>query len=243
MANPYTHVVRQGDHLYRISDEYNVEPNVILDANPFLNGRENTLFPGEELTIPVRSEKEEPGETEKHHPFDSEKGGIFLRLRLLKADGSPLENSEYLLELEEGVESRTGSTDGKGQLEEKITAAMKTARITVRIPEPPGEGEEGPPREIPVSWDLSIGGLHPLHYPDSEASCISGVQQRLNNLRFDCGSVTGAMNDATKEAVRSFRKKYGMAEGDQLDRAVLSKLAEIHDQPDSLVERPAEKES
>ncbi len=173
MANPYTHVVKKGEHLFLLSDEYNVKPGVILEANPALKERENTLLPGEELVIPVNEEKDELGATEEHHPFGSDRSKVLLRLRILKGDFSPAVGAPYTLHIDGEEAARTGNTNGDGMIEENNIPMQTTdATLTVRIlpPEPtdgnePGEEISG---AIPVVYSLKVGALEPIRTPCSE---------------------------------------------------------------------------
>ena len=50
---------------------------------------------------------------------------------------------------------------------------------------------------------LLLGEVDPI---DS----VSGVQARLNNLDFQCGSVSGEMDSPTREAIREFQRSCGL---------------------------------
>ncbi len=246
MADPYRVVIRRGDHLFKIAAAFNVSKwSTIWDANQELRSKPrknpNQLCDGDELLVPVPEDNEEPGATEANHPFQMPGSELQLRLRLLNSDFSPLADLDYSLEVVDGDGHKTalqGRTDAKGQLSQAIPPASAKATLTARVPLP--AGTKAPPgSEIPMTWNLWIGALHPMLEPAPDDACLPGVQQRLNNLGFDCGEVTGQINENTKAAIRAFRRKFGLPDGDSSDEALQNKLREVHDLPDSIVKPTA----
>ena len=77
--------------------------------------------------------------------------------------------------------------------------------------------------------------MNPILEEAPDAQCVSGIQQRLNNLGFLCGLEMGVLNDNTREAIRSFQKTYGLTIDGQPSVEVQKKLAQIHDKPNSVV--------
>src|SRR5437588_767968 len=55
----------------------------------------------------------------------------------------------------------------------------------------------------------------------------TGIQQRLNNLGFDCGSEDGEIGDASKEAIKTFQEAYKLDVTGEADDATKNKLKEL----------------
>jgi hypothetical protein len=163
----------------------------------------NVLFADDEIFIPELQLKEVSKPTEQTHKFKRKGEPCKLKIQLLKS-GKPRANEDYVLELEGKLIQ--GKTDGEGKLEHFIPGEAKSARLTLR------NGKE----VIPIR----IGDLDPVE----EAS---GIQQRLNNLGYECGSEDGAIGDATKEALKRFQADYKLNVTGEADDATKSKLKEL----------------
>ena len=76
--------------------------------------------------------------------------------------------------------------------------------IKVQIPPTAATGflQVGPPDNL-LQMNLVLGALHP-------AETNSGVQQRLQNLGFDCGPLDGIVGPRTRAAVTAFQTKFGL---------------------------------
>ena len=53
------------------------------------------------------------------------------------------------------------------------------------------------------------------------------VQGTLNSLGYDCGTADGTAGERTRNAVRSFRRDYGMADSDLIDLELMKKILEV----------------
>lgn len=140
--------------------------------------------------------------------------------------------ARYVLQIA-GVEAPLeGTTDDLGQIELPVGRATRQASLTVYPPPPPREESGGAVvGESPTTFDLDVGSLAPIQEPAPDDACVTGVQQRLQNLGFECGPATGEMTDATRAAIRAFRRAYGLADGDASDGELQRKRAEVHDSP------------
>ncbi len=230
MADPRVHVVQGGEHLSQIAARYGFNHwDAIWDdpANEELKNRRknpNHLARGDLLTIPIREQHWESVATEELHTFKVEPVKVYLRLQLLEPPDKegkrePIADTDFSLHIPGEREPREGTTGSKGEIEMEIPRHTLQAELVVHT-------------EFPKSFPLAIGELDPIGEETEEnpdGSSISGVQQRLNNLGFNCGEVTGKMNDLTRGAIRSFRKEHDLAEGDQCNDELRNKLQEEHD--------------
>ena len=111
-----------------------------------------------------------------------------LRIRVLLGD-KPRRCEPYELKIGERVQR--GTTDGNGNIECPIPA--RAMRGELRVGREPSV----------LQRTLLLGEVDPI---DS----VSGVQARLNNLDFQCGSVSGEMDSPTREAIREFQRSCGL---------------------------------
>jgi hypothetical protein len=119
----------------------------------------------------------------------------------------------YLLEVDGLITE--GETDGDGLLESPIPATATEGRLRLWWGE---DTSPGSAHEIL----LKIGQLEPTER-------LRGIQARLNNLGFRCGSVDGVPNPATEAALRDFQQRHGLDVTGQADAATSRKLEQLHD--------------
>ncbi|MBI2900915.1 MAG: peptidoglycan-binding protein [Planctomycetes bacterium] len=257
MADPRKIVVQPGDHIAKIAaDNCLSDWRTIWEASADVREKRKNphmLCPGDVLTVPVSPDGEESGQTEKTHPFQSPGQPLTLRIRILHPDCAAVADAPFTLEIpgmivkrkndkgeeeDATVDSIAGKTDAEGNLKPDTDFALPPGatqgKLTVNVPAPADAAEPGGPSTL--VWELSIGSLRPIADSDSSGEpMIAGVQQRLNNLGFDCGEVTGKMNEAkpeedpTAQAIRSFCAKFGLSERSKPDEEFRRRLAEVHD--------------
>lgn len=268
------HQTQGAEHISSIAKDHDFRQwRTLWDANGDLSGRRanpNILFtgdrrnPGDVVIIPEPADKRDSGETEQTHRFEVRQTKLFLRLRILRDDFQPMKDTKYKLILPDGVEPREGKTDANGQIEEEIARQVTRAVLMVRMKAEDSdataeggdggnaaEGADGGDEDsgeirgdVPVKWELKIGGLNPLQEQAPDARCVSGVQQRLNNLAINCGPVDGIVGPNTRAGLTAFQELFGLeANGRCDDDPTQSKLVEVHDKPDSIVEPSPSTES
>jgi N-acetylmuramoyl-L-alanine amidase len=164
----------------------------------------NVLSPGDEVFIPEIEVKEESRPTDQRHKFKFKGEAVKFKVRLLLM-GEPRKNEPYVLDVDGKLIN--GTTDGDGQLEHVVPANAKAGRLILK-----GGAEEFP---------LRFGHLNPIDE-------VSGVQQRLNNLGFHCGSEDGEAGDAFKAAVSAFQARYNLPATGEVDGATRAKLEGLH---------------
>ena len=241
---------RGNDHISKIAaDAGFTHWHTLWNANPALHAQRhnpNLLFKGDqthvgdELTIPDREANDVVAASGSRHRFVLRSDTLFLRLRVLKADFTAIAPAAYTLTVD-GT-TFTGQTDRFGQLVAEIPRTAQAGELVVRAvaadidpagaPSPGGAPLRGP---VPLRWSLQIGALNPLMEQAPTDDCISGVQQRLNNLGFQSGPITGVLDDTTRAALREFQVMLGLPATGKPDQArTQPELRAVHDTPDSV---------
>jgi len=232
------------------------------DPNILFHGDKSATGDPDELTVPLLAKVQKNGEVDKKHLFKVGQAPLMLRLRIVQNDLSPAKDAPYVLKINGIVKEFTGKTDANGQIEIEVPdylkkrdiAYAKSATLVVRVkaaatdgpsaapPPPPPEGAPAPvvikPKpvvrgDIPCAWTLQIGRLDPVCEIAPNADCLSGVQQRLNNLNINAGPVDGLASPNTRAAIKLFKTLYKLPmtatdEGDPT-AAMQEKLKAVHD--------------
>ena len=209
---PTNYRVKAGDCLSSIAYEHGFLPDTIWNHanNAELKKKRkdgNVLLPGDQIYIPDIRQKEVPEPTNQVHKFRVKNVPAKLDLRILE-NGEPRRNQPYSLNLD--GEILTGNTDGDGHIRTSIPPNASGGRLSV------GSGEEK------IEYKLRLGTLDP-------AEELIGVQKRLTNLGFDCGSVSGQMNEETKEAIGAFQASEGLKVTGEPNSETEAKLKEVHE--------------
>src|SRR6201984_276162 len=174
------HTVEQGEHLSQIAKVYGFPDYKILWDHPEnadlkkLRKNPNILFPGDQVFIPDKEEKEESGSTDKRHTFVVDKETLKLALVLEDVYEKPIANQQCALRVGDQVTQPT--TTGEGRIEQDIPLDAHEAFLLIR-------GDQTPFRDSLIT--LKIGDLDPIDQP-------SGQIARLNNLGYLAGDVDDA---------------------------------------------------
>jgi hypothetical protein len=192
------HTVEQGEYLASIAKDYGFSDlHTIYDhpQNADLKKKRpdpNILLPGDELFIPDKQLKDESCATEKKHRFQVKVPKAWLKIVVKDSEGKALSNQPYTLTV--ATLTSKGTTDGAGSLQQKIPIGIELGQLTLD--------------KLGLTWPLKIGHLDPVHDEgdDTDNAIISGLQARLNNLGFHCGSVDGELGPQTTEALRRFQQ-------------------------------------
>ena len=205
------HTVREGECLSQIAFEsgffwqalWSHSRNGELKAarsSPFV------LKTGDTVHIPDKQAKEADASAGKTNIFKLK--GVPAKLRLkIRSEGKPVANEPYELDVDGTF--LTGSTDADGLVDVYVPPNAARATLTV------GSGE------TQRVYTLGLRKLEPETEP-------KGIQARLRNLGYYKGSVDGAFNEATREAIKAFQAAQKLEEtgedGDDLRR----KLKQVH---------------
>src|SRR6267154_2802872 len=213
------HVCKDADHISKIAaDAGFVHWKTVWDENGSLSSKRsnpNILFKGDKLhttgdtvTVPDHDPGKNDAATEVFNAFTIAGDKLFLRLRILKDDFTAMANASYTLTVDGVVAPFTGKTNGQGQIEKEIPRVCTHATLTVSVPAAPAPGGAGTCAESPVTWQLQVGRLNPLMENAPTKFCVSGVQQRLNNLGISTGPVDGINGKLTGAAIRVFQRLF-----------------------------------
>lgn len=214
------HTVVQGEHLSSIAKKYGFSTYKTIWDHPqnaeLKKERQNpnVIFPGDELFIPDKGEKEEPRETEEKHRFELKTDKLKLRLVLEDLYEKPIANAKCELYVEN--EKFDLTTDGQGKIERDIKPTDKRAFLTIK-------DTQTPINEIIIP--VKIGDLDP-------ETKESGQKARLNNLGYFAGPLEGKSEEENKamflSAVEEFQCDHGLVVDGKCGPATQAKLKQVH---------------
>lgn len=191
MGSYYT--VVQGDYLSKIAKESGFPDYRIIWDHPnnadLKQKRQNpnVLYPGDQVFVPDRRQKEESGTTEKRHTFVVETEPLRLRLVLEDMYERPIANAPCALLIEGKIMKETTQTGPDGKIDQHISQTANDGGLVLR-------GDETPFRDVLIP--VKIGKLDP-------EDTLSGQLARLNNLGYMPGD--GTDTEAFKSAVEEFQ--------------------------------------
>lgn len=206
-----SHVVREGECMSSLAAAKGLFVAQIFEhpANAQLStvrGDPNILLPGDRLTIPKFEIKEVDKPTELRNPFVLLGEEVFLRIKVMDRD-IPLGGQPFILAV--GGVTIQSTTLPDGTIETRIPPNATSGILTV------GTGADL------VQLKLKLGALSPV-------ASNKGVQQRLQNLGFDCGPIDGIVGPRTRGAVRGFQEKSGVAADGVIGPGTRALLKEKH---------------
>jgi hypothetical protein len=191
----FQYTVKRGDHLAKIAAQFGFRKwETIYQHGKNADFRAkrtnpNVIFAGDQIYIPDKDPKKEPGATGKRHTFQLVPRTLDLKVQIKDHHGHALAKEPYILKF--GNETREGDTSPAGWLHEKIPVTMEKATLYLKRQK--------------IRWNLHVGHLDPVMDEDTQDPVVYGVQQRLNNLGFDCGKEDGVMGPKTEWALKMFQ--------------------------------------
>ena len=215
---PTNHTVSKGDCMTSIAAKYGFGKYETIYNDPansqFKTDHPNPdqLTPGAVVVIPDMKEKKFSKATDASHKFKLKLPKAKLKLTLKDDEGNALANKKYNLTI--GNTVIEGTTDGAGLIDKDIPPEAGFGALTLWM-------DESNPSAQVITFSLELGSLEP-------PTTINGAQQRLQNLGYDCGGVTGVVNPATQEAIRAFQGKNSLTVNGTLDSATQNKLKDLH---------------
>ena len=138
-----------------------------------------------------------------------------LRLQLFNVE-TPRANQDYELAIAGTV--KRGKADGKGIVELWVPPDARQGTLPI-----------GPDRAV---IELQIGHLDP-------STEVAGLQTRLSNLGYSCqGDPPGEIHEATRQALRSFQRRFRLQESGDFDGPTRALLTSFHDRHDLFPDDP-----
>jgi Putative peptidoglycan binding domain len=206
-----SHVVREGECMSSLAAKKGLFVAQIFEhpANAQLStvrGDPNILLPGDRVTIPNFELKDVDKPTEQKNKFVLLGEPVFLRIQVMDRD-KPLGGQPFTLVV--GGVTIQDTTQPDGTIETRIPPDATTGLLRV------GTGKDL------VQLTLKLGALSPV-------ANSKGVQQRLQNLGFDCGPIDGIVGPRTRAAVRNFQAKSGLPPDGILGPQTRALLKEKH---------------
>jgi hypothetical protein len=199
-----TYNVQKGDCIKSLSKQFGFLPDKIWqDPNndDLRNQRQDpyVLLAGDQLFIPEKEIRNESAPTDQKHNYVVTAVATKLRIKLLDEE-EPIANTPCTLTVK-GV-SYSGSTDGDGLFERSIPADAATATLVV---------------ENNFSIELRLGELDP-------ADSVTGLQQRLVNLGYFAGPVSGQVDEDMKTAILRWQQDYNLEASGEADSETQASL-------------------
>ncbi|MEJ2693382.1 MAG: peptidoglycan-binding protein [Candidatus Thiodiazotropha sp.] len=216
---PMIHTVRQGECLSSIARQYGFMSWRSLYEHPenekfrSLRKSPNIISPGDRLVIPDPSVKSIGAQTDELHRYRVKGEPTYLRLNLLSDVYGEGSVGKYVLEVEGMKEPLEGELGEKGAIDVPVLPQSNSAKLSLF------DSSSG---QCIHTVELRIGDLDPIE-------TISGVQARLNALRFDCGKVDDIWGEVTERAVRRFQKSLDIVdEKNPYGQITMDKLVELY---------------
>jgi hypothetical protein len=199
------HVVRQGEHLASIAEQYGfADSRTIWDhpRNAELRSQRDpdVLLPGDTLFVPDRRTRSESAATEARHRFVLHAERLLLRLVVQQPDRGPARDVPLVISVEgRAADQKTGAD---GLVERRIPRSAAAGNLVFTAAETPFDARQ------PLA--LEIGGLDPI-------DTRSGQEERLRNLGYYGGppvspDASEAPPDAEefRSAVEEFQCDHGL---------------------------------
>jgi hypothetical protein len=205
------HTVKTGDCITSIADEHGFFWRTVWDHEKNAQLRSlrrdpNTLLSSDVVHVPEKRVKTETRSTGAAHRFRLKGIPAMFRLQLFRGH-EPRAGESFTLTVD-GVKHE-GTTSAAGLIEVPIPADARKATLVVA-----SEEEE---------LRFLLGRLPPI-------SEIMGVQARLNNLGFDCGGVSGELDEKARDALRAFQERVGIEVDGEPNDETREALEKWHDE-------------
>ncbi len=247
-------VAKNNDHISKVAADNGLQSwKTVWDENSDLHrATPNQLFKGNRLDgtggdrikIPPKGKEKDSGSTGAFNKFKVPTAELFIRIRILKDDYTAAADVPYELLIPEMPPAK-GKTDSNGHIKAPIAKTTTAGTLTIRVKKEaaqttsPGAApsEAGTlDSDVPIVWNLRIGALNPISEDAPDQYCVSGVQQRLNNINLNTGPIDGINGANTTAAITTFQDLAAIsdkvAKPGVSDKAMTqAKLQKVHDGP------------
>lgn len=215
------HIVEQGEHLPGIALKYGFQDYTSVWNHPenkeLKDKRKNpnVLLPGDSVFIPEKELKEESGATEERHSFKVQRQPLKLRLKLEKGYDEAIADTECELRVE--FENFNLTSDGEGQIEQKIPKTAQKATLVIKDKLTIKDNEIPLDIEVPIK----IGHLDPVEE-------TSGQRARLANLGYYRAKIDKHEEKEFLSAVEEFQCEHDLTVDGVCGPQTQGKLKEVH---------------
>jgi hypothetical protein len=189
MSGPTTHVVRDGECLKSIAQDYGFFWETLwkLPENKKLKdkrGNPDVLMTGDEVFVPELREKKVSLGVEKRHRFKRKGVPSVARFKMMRG-GEPRKDLPWTLDVD--GKKIEGVTDANGLIEAPLPLGAKRGHLTLQD----GEAIE--------EYDVTFAGLDPVTEP-------TGARQRLRSLGYEAPEDDDALYEQALSAFQSARE-------------------------------------
>ncbi len=160
----------------------------------------NVLLPGDLVTIMAKRAKTVEKPDAQRHRFRRKGVPHVLKVRFADWQGQPRTNENAKINVDGTLSD--GTTDGDGLLEIPMSPGARTAIVRFET------GHE---------FEIDLGHLDPATEPQ-------GVQQRLRNLGFYTGPISGKLDHETARAIERFQSSVGLSPSGEVDDLTRDRL-------------------
>jgi hypothetical protein len=204
--------VKQGDCIMSIAEEFGFVWETIWNHPDNAGLKElrkdpNILLPGDVVAVPEKTPRTESAPVDQLSKYVKKTPTAQVRLRLLDLLRQPRANVDYVATVDGVISS--GKSDGDGYI--TIPVPPNARQLKLKVTEGTKTDE----------YTLPLGSIDPIDE-------LSGVQQRLTNLGYSCGSERGTVGELTRAAIRAFQKETNLNVTGVLDDATRQKLKQMH---------------
>jgi Putative peptidoglycan binding domain len=165
----------------------------------------NVIYPGDQIFIPPLRLKQTNGSTDKTHRFVCKTPKVHIQV-YFELNQEPYADRAFTLTADGSTVK--GTTSSKGLLKADVPIEATTARVVFD--------------KTHLAFTLEIGNLDPI-------TEVSGMQDRLNNLGYDCGDEDGELGPLTTAALMEFQRDQNLTETGEFDSATQDSLKKSHD--------------
>jgi putative peptidoglycan binding protein len=203
------HTVSQGETASKIASDAQLADSTVIWRHPSnrdIAGQRdpNLLYPGDELFVPEKEQKEVPADTGLTHRYKMKVPKNKLRLQMLDGDKEPIPEADYSLTVGDDTWSGQTSDDGWIMHDVPVGATSGTLDFAGR------------------NIELEIGSLDPIEY-------VEGVKARLMNLGYKISAVDADdTSDEYKDAVKAFQSDFQLTVDGIVGPQTRGKLKDVY---------------
>lgn len=207
------HQAQQGETISRIAAAHGMSFDAVWNAPENTELREtrpdpNVLFEGDMVFIPSLEPKLVAAATGRRHTFTRIERWVPVRVQFREGGSNrPFISCSWSVD---GGPREKGLLDEAGLFEIEVPPETREVEVSLYL----AEGVE-------EHYQLQLRHLDP-------PSETRGVQQRLQNLGYDCGALDGDFGERTQAALGAFQRAQGLEPTGELDPDTQARLKEVH---------------